>query len=192
MMLKLLLGRKDEIEARKERRKERLRSIMLDSSVDDSRVLHAAIRWYGLRRKHETDSLAEFGIYDEVLGMLANLPPSWIAREFPAEKEYDGDRRQSKDWYSSVNALRSCGSFNGNTQKLLDFLWDWNNRSIRQFVISGLLLIDELRALQGQESLAVEFADAYGIPVYRQRGAAFFDGEGKFVGRVQKHLRRVK
>ena len=191
--LKVLAGMRDEKEARAKKKKEILRRIMLHCK-DSKKIIHAAVRWYALRDKWETDSEGEFKLFNALLNIMAQFPPSWIAREFPATKDYDGDVWGCKDYFSSMEALREVDSFCGDSMKLHEFLWDWRNEAITEFVIAGMALLDELRVINGQASCVVEFLTENGVnPYYMQNDGAIYDHEGTFVGKARKprHLHVV-
>lgn len=110
--MKLIHGTKEQADKKKSDRqavkKNRLRAIMLEST-DPQKVFHAAVRWYAMREKWETDSEAEFCLYESMLHLVAEeFSPEWLAREFPAEKDYKGHTYGAKDWYSSMEALKKA------------------------------------------------------------------------------------
>ena len=137
------------------RRKQILRYIMLEGN-DPAKVFHAAVRWYGMRRRNETDPLAEIYFHRAMMQLLAgNFSPEWIAREFPATKEYNGAAYGCKDYYSSMAALAGAEPFNGDTDKARDFLWNWYNPLIMEFVVAEMTLLSEFAEEQGKlEGLA--------------------------------------
>ena len=184
--MELIQGRKDDLEARRERRKERYRRVMLECR-DPRKVFHAAVRWYGMRKKGETDSEAEFELYQAILGFVAHFPPAWIATEFPAKKVYDGRKFGCKDYYSSMETLREAKDFNGDVDALNDFLWDWLNNDTIGFVIAGMTLVDELREMRGMPSMMVEFMESQGVhPIYEKEGGMLFDHNGQFLCKKKK------
>jgi len=190
--MELIKGRKEEIDRRQERRKESLRRIMLHSK-DHQKAIHAAVRWYGMRQKWETDSQKEFFILEAVLTLMAKNTPEWIAREFPPMKQYDGERWGTKDYYSSVEALADTKPFGGDEVALMAFLMEWGNVDIIRFCVAQMTIIDELRALDGQEPVLVEFMESQGVPSYKMHGGALFDRGGRFIGKEKRRrLRLVK
>lgn len=191
--MKLIRGFREWIErdkkAQQERRKTRLRYVMINSR-DAQKQIHAAVRWYGLRSKWETDSDIEFRMYNAVLQMMACYSPEWIAREFPADKEYDGARYEMKDYYSSMDALREAKPFECDSRNVQEFISNWLNQDLMMFYIAGIQLVDELRACQGQISLMEEFMELHGVqPYHIETDAAgneiVFDGQGNFAGKVE-------
>lgn len=185
------------IHGKPDKRKERLREIMLECD-EPAKVFHAAARWYGMRKKRETPSHSEFILYSSMIQLLAQeFSPEWIAREFPAVKEYKGHTWGAKDYFTSMETLREGIPFNGDESRVHDFLWEWDNPVIMGFVIAGLFLVDELRAEKGEVSLMREFADMHGIQTFHSckvdRGRPILlDSNGRSIGRMQTHLKAVK
>ena len=110
--MELIHGTKEQADKRKSTRraarKARLRTIMLES-MDPAKVFHAAVRWYSMREKFETDTKAEFVIYNSMLQLVSEeFSPEWLAREFPAVKDYKGHTYGAKDYYTCMETLRAA------------------------------------------------------------------------------------
>ena len=202
--MKLIRGTKEQADKRKSdlraARKARLRTIMLEST-DPQKVFHAAVRWYAMREKWETDTAAEFEIYASMLQLVSEeFSPEWLAREFPAEKEYYGHTWGAKDYYTSMEVLKAAKAGTWTKEDVQSFLWGWDCHSLIGFTIAGLYLVDELRAMQGEPSLMESFAHDMGIKVYHstkiENGKEIMiDEDGRSLGvlkKPHKHLRVVR
>lgn len=203
--MKVIQGNREATEARRQaiadKRKARLRYIMLESN-DPQKVFHAAVRWYGMRNKWETDSQAEFMIYVSMLKLLAQeFTPEWVQRDFPPTKVYDGARYGMKDYYTSVKAVRNAAPFDGDDDKANSFLWDYDNDLLREFVIAGMNILDELRAANGEVSMMEEWADSVGVQVVHSARVdggkeIILDDQGRCLGVAKKpkprHIRAVR
>lgn len=202
--MRLIQGTREQAEARRQeladKKKARYREIMLESK-DPQKVFHAAARWYGMRQKWEGDSRAEFILYSSMIQLLAQeFSPEWIAREFPAVKEYKGHTWGAKDYTTSMRALRESVPFDGDEEKVNTFLWEWDNPLIMNFVIAGLFIVDELRAANGEPSIAEAWADEMGVKVYHSTKVEngkeiMLDDKGRSLGVVKRprprHIRAV-
>ena len=202
--MELIRGAKELADKRKSdlraARKARLRTIMLESR-DPQKVFHAAVRWYAMREKWETDSRAEFTLYNAMLQLVSEeFSPAWLAREFPAAKEYKGHTYGAKDYYTSMEVLRAASKGTWTSEDVRSFLWGWDCPSLIGFTIAGLYLVDELRAMQGEPSLMESFAHEMGVQVYHstrlENGKEIMiDEDGRALGvlrKPHKHLRVVK
>lgn len=203
--MKVIQGTKDETTRRKQeradRRKARYREIMLEGT-DPQKVIHAAVRWYGMRAKWETESQPEFILYTAMLKLIAQeFSAEWVERDFPPCKNYKGARWGAKDYFSSKKAVENAAPFAGDEEAVNSFLWDYDNDLLREFVIAGLFLLDELRAAKGETSLAEAWADEMGVQVAhstRVEGGKeiLLDDKGRSLGVMKKprprHLRAVR
>lgn len=181
-------------------RKRRLRAVMLESQ-DPQKVFHAAVRWYAMRDKWETDSKAEFALYDSMLQLVAaEFSPAWLAREFPAVKEYKGHTWGAKDYYSCMEVLEAYRAGTWTREDVQSFLWGWDNLLLIGFTVAGFHLVDELRAMQGEPSIMEAFAHDMGVKVYRSvkldnGKEIMMDEDGRSIGVVRKrhkHLQLVR
>lgn len=202
--MKLIRGTKEQADKRKSdlraARKARLRTIMLEGT-DPQKVFHAAVRWYAMREKWETDSKAEFCLYNAMLQLVAeNFSATWLVQEFPPVKEYYGHTWGAKDYYTSLRALRKANKGTWDREHVQTFLWEYDSPLLIGFTIAGLYLVDELRAMQGESSLMESFAHDMGIKVYHstkiENGKEIMiDEDGRSLGvlrKPHKHLRVVK
>jgi hypothetical protein len=158
---------------------------------DPAKVFHAAARWYASRKKWETPAKEEFAIYDSIIALLAQeFSPEWIAREFPAEKEYDGEKYECKDYFFSMDALAKAEPFDGDEEKVQDFLWDWDNHILRCFAVAGMTLVDEIRATEGKMSMMEEWAKDNGVTTYHTEKIdgkrVIFDDKGRSLGVLRR------
>lgn len=182
-------------------RRDRWREIMLASN-DPQKVFHAAARWYASREKWETDSKAEFIIYSAMVKLLAQeFSPEWIAREFPAVKEYKGHTWGAKDYTTSMETLQGAEPFNGDEGKVNEFLWGWDNHVLMGFIVAGMTIMDEIRAMRGERSMVEEWAEDVGVKAYHSvkvNGSQeiMLDEDGRSLGVVHRkrprHLKAVK
>ena len=202
--MKVIQGSREATEAKlkavADKKKARYREIMLESK-DPAKVFHAAVRWYGMRQKWETESQPEFMLYVSTLKLLAQeFSPEWVQRDFPPRKFYKGARYGMKDYFSSVKAVADAAPFDGDDDKANLFLWDYDNDDLRGFIMAGLFLLDELRAANGEASMAEEWADEMGVQVVhstRVEGGReiMLDDQGRSLGVLKRprprHIKAV-
>lgn len=140
-----------------------------------------------------------FSVHNLVLAMLSELSPAKIAELFPQPKLFDGEKYGCKDWYTSVSAVEKYGgtrSFANDEEKTQRFLLEVNDPLLIGYVISGIMLIDDLRAFQGKKDVLEEFFEQEGkkLPVYHmvdgKKEKIFVDENGRKVGDVKKPMPR--
>ena len=200
--MKVIQGSREATEARRQavadKRKARYRGIMLESK-DPAKVIHAAVRWYGMRDKWETESQPEFILYTAMLKLIAQeFSAEWVERDFPPCKEYQGARWGEKDYFTSRKAVENAAPFAGKVDAVNSFLWEYDNDLLREFVIAGLFLLDELRAAKERPTLAEAWAKETGVQVYhsiRAEGGReiMLDEKGRSLGVAKRpRARHIK
>jgi len=97
---------------------------------------------------------------------IGRLTPRELAQLFPAEKRYDGEKYQCKDYFTSAEYLNSLEDKPLGTDGVLNFLWDYQNRQLTEFSLLIMKAIDNDRKRQGKPSMGEEFAKEMGIPIY--------------------------
>lgn len=85
---------------------------------------------------------------------------------FPIIKEYDGKRYECKDYFSTMDYLKTIDINDYMEDNLDDFLWNYYNHDLMNFSIKELLVLDRLRKLDGQDGLMEGFADMMGVDTY--------------------------
>ena len=155
----------------------------------------------GTSHEHDVYKATEiaFSVHGLVLAMLAELSPAKIVELFPQQKLFAGGKYGCKDWYTSVSAVEKYGgscSFAGDDAKTQHFLLEVNDHLLISYVISGIMLIDDMRKIQGEKSVLEEFFEQEGkkLPVYHmidgKKGKIFVDENGRKVGDAKKQMPR--
>ena len=97
---------------------------------------------------------------------IGKLTPRELAQLFPAEKRYDGEKYQVKDYFTSTEFLNSLEDKPMGAEGALNFLWDYMNPQLMMFNMLVMKVIDADRKRQGKPSMGEEFAKEMGIPLY--------------------------
>lgn len=91
---------------------------------------------------------------------LGALTVGNLVQTFPIAKEYNGAKYESKDYFTTIDALkaydlnRPIGS-----EKVLEFLWDYENNDLREFAVHYMSVISDMyRKKTGRDAVA-EFLD---------------------------------
>jgi hypothetical protein len=133
-------------------------------------MIFYGVRWANctLQTPEDRESiLRQNFIFNAVVDYIGMLTPDELTSTFPVSKRYDGDRWQTKDYFSTMEALREIGM---NTvigaDRVLELLWDYENHDLREFVVHCLSLMSAARRLQGRLGIAEEFCVMNGIAMY--------------------------
>lgn len=148
------------------------------------------------------ETTAKFQFADLIQGLIGLLKPNEFVNLFPITKEYDGARWQTKDYFCTMNYIKSLPDEPiGNVDSVTKFLFEYHNWEISMFIINLMELASDLRQLQGQPGIMEEWCAKNGIKTYSmhtgQNGKRFMvDNEtGKSFRvkrKVPRYLRIVK
>jgi hypothetical protein len=138
----------------------------------------------------------DFAFANLVISMMATLTPKEFMNIFPIEKEYDGHKWGMKDYFYTMEYIKTLDLDKPIGEKIFDFLWEYMNEDITRFMIKLLQFTSRLRQLEGKPTLVEEFADMMGIKTYKlfrdEKGREFLlDSETGKTMRV-KPKRRLK
>lgn len=105
-------------------------------------------------------------------GMLAKLTPRQLLNTFPPTKAFDGEKYQSKDYFSTMEAVRAFSLDEPiGDDRLFDLLWDYVNPTISVYMVKRMSVMDLFLESQGKPSaLEMFFAEQGIIPRYLQAG----------------------
>ncbi len=113
------------------------------------------------------DILARFNAFCLLTDMLGQLTPVEFVQMFPIRKTYDGKKYQCKDYFSTMEALKECEPDQPiGKDKILYFLWDYDNDDIMNFEVEKMCCLSDLRRAQGGQGLMEEFMHEQGFPTY--------------------------
>lgn len=101
-----------------------------------------------------------------IINFMSLLTPKEFETIFPIDKRYDGIKYGIKDYYTTKEYLKTLNPNEPIRNKIDEFLWEYQNELIFEFVIKYLESISRLRRLQGQPTLAEKFCKDNNIPIY--------------------------
>ena len=139
-------------------------SHMYFSAQTEPQLLYAAIRYL----PHEKDQPVSMSEWLAVCRLISRQTPRQFVRLFPISKEYDGQRYQSKDYFTTMQSIARHG-WDTPIGDAVDFLWDYVNPHTSAFVVSFLCALDRERRQQNRPGLLESFAKQQGVelPSYR-------------------------
>lgn len=85
---------------------------------------------------------------------------------FPIIKEYNGEKFECKDYFSTKKYLETLNLENCLLENIDDFLWNYYNQDLMNLSIKELLILDKLRKYEGEKGLMEEWTDMMGVPSY--------------------------
>lgn len=110
-----------------------------------------------------------------VLQIFSQMTPRQFMYFFPIKKFYKGSKYSIKDYYTTKEMLSKVDMDQPIGDNVIDFLWDYVNDDIEDFLVNHMLTISQMRRLEGKPTLAEEIAKELGLKTYR----LYQDGQGK-------------
>jgi hypothetical protein len=123
----------------------------------------------------DEDLIYNFKLINSIIDMMSTITTKEFINIFPIKKDYKGYKFDTKDYFYTMDYLKTLDLDTPIGDKILDFLWEYVNDDIHEFVVKMLLTMSHLRQMEGQPSIAEEFANMMGIKTYK----AYTDDKGR-------------
>lgn len=108
-----------------------------------------------------------FKLCELVSCFLERITPQELMQVFPIEKEYDGKKWETKDYYYTMNAMKTHGLNrligDGDTEMLL---WDYMNWHMRIFQVAYMSAMSDIYRQQTGEGIMERFCREQDIKTY--------------------------
>lgn len=104
-----------------------------------------------------------------ILHTIETLTPRDFLKIFPLDKQYDGEKYESKDYFSSMEAIEEYG-IDRRIENAIDFLFDYMNLLTRLYFVRSLNITEFIITDTGGISPVSEFFHHEGIfemPTYK-------------------------
>lgn len=108
----------------------------------------------------------EFAYISQIKDMMRRLTLAEFINIFPIPKEYDGEKYQTKDYYSAISSFCEYDYSEPMGDNLEYILWDTMNYDIFAFSAYLFSVMSALRRFQGEKGIMEEFMDEQGIETY--------------------------
>lgn len=146
--------------------------------------------WYGIvgypalfqYKEKETLTRTEvetmYVVGQQILSLIEYIRPKDFISIFPIKKDYNGEKLQSKDYFYVNQLLTERNIYfpiKMTWENGFSFLWDYNNDDILIFLLKVIKSISNLRVINGEKDLMVEFCEKNNITTYRK----FVNPKGK-------------
>lgn len=126
------------------------------------------------RESKECDPDEGLNHFNLVIGLIGTLTPVQIQEIFPISKEYDGERYESKDYFTTkalVDNLPPDSSI-AETMDPFEFLFDYQNAALRTFLVKYMCAMSSIRKSQGGKGIMEEYFEEQGVtPHYLKKDA---------------------
>lgn len=114
-----------------------------------------------------------------IADQIGKLTPRKLMRLFPVEKVYDGDKQGCKDYFSTMEHIEKFG-LDKKIDDAMDFLWDYVNDDIAEFMVSYMCMISKAYRKQTGREMCCDGMEIAKIPytAYSRDGLAMISYDG--------------
>ncbi|HBF39796.1 MAG TPA: hypothetical protein DDW50_21090 [Firmicutes bacterium] len=165
-------------------------------------LIFYGVRYINTMKRTGNESLDELSVVLEIIEKIKEqiswLTPAELLNVFPLDKRYDGERYQSKDYFSSMEMLQKFEMDKPIGDKIDDLLWDYMNIQTRLFVAQEIGILSDIQQVYGEPGIMEEFATKNGITTFTKytelSGKEFIvnNQTGKSIGFKKKIPRYLK
>lgn len=135
------------------------------------------------REKNYTNSAVfYFNLMDSACNMVSCLTPRELMQMFPVTKDYDGEKYQSKDYFSTMEMVNKHGIDKpiGDT---FNFLWDYMNPVTNCFLVNCMTALEQVHVENG----GTAFFEELGLETFHEEdGELVSDWTGESVGKITR------
>jgi len=138
--------------------------------LDTSKLIYYGIHYLG-SRDYVFNPLTlehEFDCFNLILSVIDTITPRELMDIIPIDKKYDGHKWESKDYYTTMDAMREFGidrQIGTAEGQAFDFLWDYMNHNVMMFVVRFMSVLSDMSQLKGNGDPTVKFFESQGIEV---------------------------
>ncbi|WP_186578067.1 hypothetical protein [Aquibacillus kalidii] len=120
-------------------------------------------------------AMHDFQLVNVIKESVERLTPREFMTVFPIRKTYDGEKWGVKDFFSTMETVNEIGMDNIIGDQSSHFLMEYDNLTVRVFLVASLNIMSNIRKFEGKPSIAEEWANKVGINTYKQ----YMDHTGK-------------
>lgn len=108
--------------------------------------------------------IIKFKTISNIQWLISYLTPKELETIFPISKEYDGERYGFKDYFYTKNYIKEFGENRLIGDSASEFLWEYLNWEISDFVVNLMCTMSDIRRAEGQKGIMEEFLEKNGVP----------------------------
>ncbi|MVB11343.1 hypothetical protein CAFE_20560 [Caprobacter fermentans] len=140
---------------------------------DSKKIIVAGVKYINASRPTKDKADAEqaqgrMDLINCIQMFMARLTPKEFMQLFPIKKDYDGDRWGCKDYFYTMERIREMDQDKpiGGELELFNFLWDYWNWEIDEFLVESFSSMDALMHSKGKEGPMDMLMDGMGMTPY--------------------------
>jgi len=144
-------------------------------NLEDKRSIINKLIFYGVKVfntqseyliTNRSQVLAAFHFASNIQYLISEITPKEFQRIFPIDKSYNGQKRDVKDYFYTKEYLNSINQDERIGEKVINFLWNYKNREIDDFMKNYMFYLSKLRQFDGYPSVMEEWAKMHNCTTY--------------------------
>jgi hypothetical protein len=113
------------------------------------------------------DLVQQFEEMEFIKILMSTMTPKEFLTTFPIDKKYDGKRYEIKDYFYTMEMIKTMNTDERIGTKIDNFLWDYQNLELCLFQIELLGVMDDIARLKGKPTMMDVMSAEWGIPFYK-------------------------
>ncbi|MED0665677.1 hypothetical protein P4T04_05015 [Bacillus badius] len=145
------------------------------------------------------ETLSDFHLASAIKEMMGELTPAQFMKIFPIEKDFKGHKWEMKDYFYTMDYIKTMDANKPIGESILEFLWEYTNWDITNFNVQVMCYLSALRRHEGHLNMMEEFMASQGMDTpntfKNNKGQALYVRNGKPVKIEQSkpvHLKLIK
>lgn len=174
----------------------------VDPILDDrdglKKFAYYVVQYVKLIKTDDMDSAelhSLFQLIDATTQFMGCMTPVEFIQTFPAEKQYDGHKYESKDYFTTMDSLKEYPPNKMIGEGIMKLLWDYHNWDIHRFESRKMCCISRIQRLNGEKDWFEQFFEDQGRPLtmyYEDGGRLVNSKTGEIIQTSKPKKRRPK
>lgn len=150
-----------------------LSSNSLDADRNKVRDILLKVAYYGVMTVNtmpDNCDLTQLQRYFQIAELsksaLSLLSYKEIQQAFPIDKEYDGERWETKDYFYTIDVVNQYSPDERILNNIDELLWDYMNVQLFEFQINLMSIMSGINRFMGKKGIMEQFCEEVGIDTY--------------------------
>ncbi|TYR78438.1 phage infection protein [Priestia megaterium] len=109
------------------------------------------------------EALSGFQLASTIKELMGQLTPAQFMNIFPIEKDFKGHKWETKDYFYTIDYIKTLDANKPIGEGILEFLWEYTNWEITIFNVEIMGYLNTLRQHEGHLNMMEEFMALQGM-----------------------------
>ena len=116
--------------------------------------------------KSYSQAVDDFYTLSYIKQAVSRLTPVQFMTVFPIDKEFDGEKWGTKDYFYTMDYINSFGKDKLIGDSVSEFLFEYTNINIMLFNVMVMSCMSDINRFQGKQTLAEQWVSEMGLKTY--------------------------